>query len=134
MSTMKFLLIGIASVHACTDSYATPDHGGDYCSGFSAFSDGQNCWGDCVTGCPAIQPCSPGPCYMETRDISTQGSCTLACQHEALLRPCQQGRPRLARGSQHDPARQGTRQADRRGQVRGGCGYGRHQAAFQPSL
>ena len=87
MSTMKFLLIGIASVHACTDSYATPDHGGDYCSGFSAFSDGQNCWGDCVTGCPAIQPCSPGPCYMETRDISTQGSCIwpantkLCCAH-----------------------------------------------------
>ena len=73
---------------ACSDSYPIPSSGGQYCDMVSAIGDGQNCWGDCVTGCPTLHcPAGVTPCYMETRDISTSGSCIwpantkLCCAH-----------------------------------------------------
>ena len=81
------MIVGIiATTNACTDEYATPPLG-QYCSGITTVSDRQNCWGDCMTGCPDMTCPRGATCYMETRPVSTTGSCIwpgntkLCCAH-----------------------------------------------------
>ena len=73
MTILKLLLLAnLALINACTDSYAQPNSGGDWCSDISGVSDGQNCWGGCATGCPT---CSSPGCSIETRGPTTASSC-----------------------------------------------------------
>merc|ERR1719262_1394081 len=74
--------------HVCTDDFPNPPTGVSCSAVSTPFSDGDNCWGDCVTGCPEIScPSTCTTCYSETRPISVTGACVwplnqkLCCMH-----------------------------------------------------
>jgi hypothetical protein len=80
-----FLIFVPSLASACTDSYPNPSDGGQWCSSDGGvLSDGENCWGDCLTGCPTMD-CDG--CSVETTAVSTQADCIwpantkLCCAH-----------------------------------------------------